>query len=191
MVKYTEGENLFMSILNYNSNINAIYNQLADQIVNAYNEMTKDASFHLSKNDVLISFDAFVQSIIIRSLLHKRNFELGEVNFIKNFVRYYDHYKNIIVNKDSYPTMDDVELLRKESIKITNEVPVFIMMSVLIDKELEIAIIKSPKTFSYLLYSTFEKIINLILDDPNDDFAGKVLNSIADFFVSNHILYKG
>lgn len=180
-----------MSILNYNSNINAIYNQLADQIVNAYNEMTKDASFHLSKNDVLVSFDAFVQSIIIRSLLHKRNFKLGEVNFIKNFVRYYDHYKNIIVNKESYPTMDDVEFLKKESIKITNEVPVFIMMSVLIDKELEIAIIKSPKTFSYLLYSTFEKIINLVLDDPNEDFAGKVLNSIADFFVSNHILYKG
>lgn len=190
MVKYTEGENLFMTILNNKSNIVTIYEQLADQIINAYTEMAKDSSFNLTKNDVLISFDAFIQSIIIRSLLHKRNFELGEVNFIKNLVRYYDHYKNIEINKDSYPTPEDVEFLKKESRRITKEVPTFIMMSVLIDKELEIAIIKSTKTFSMVLYSTLKKIINIVLDDSEDQYANKVLNTIADFFTSNHVLFN-
>ncbi len=178
-----------MSNLNNNSNIISIYNQLADQIINAYNGMAKDSSFNLNKNDVLISFDAFIQSIIIRSLLHKRNFEIGEINFIKNLVRYSDHFKNIEINKEQLPTTEEVDYLKKESRRITKEVPTFVMMSVLIDKEIEGSIIKSKKTFSMVLYSTLKNIINIVLNDQDDYYANKVLDTIADFFTSNRVLY--
>lgn len=178
-----------MAILNNNSNIKQIYNQLSDQIVNSYNSIAKTASFNLDKNDVLVSFDAYIQSIIIRALLHKRNFEAGEINFIKNLVKFSDYYKNIGVSKDTYPSKEVEDLLRRESRKITKEVPAVIMMCALIDKELENSIIRSSQTFSTILYSTFKMIINIVLDDPEDEYANRILEPISEFFINNHIEY--
>lgn len=179
-----------MIILNNNANIKSIYNQVADQIVITYNNMAKSPSFKLNKNEVLISFDAYIQSLIIRTLLHNRSFERGEINFVKNLVRFSDYFKNTNVSKDLYPSKEVEEYLKKESKKITKEVPVFIMMSALVDKEIENSIIKSNQTFSMTLYSAFESIINIVLDDPEDDYANRLLEPIQEFFINNHVMYN-
>lgn len=178
-----------MKIIDHNSSIKNIYEHLSEQIINLYNNMSKSSSFKLDKNDVLTGFDAYVQSIIIKSLLHKRHFEPGELNFVKNIVKFSDYYKNINISKDAVPSKELEETLYKESKSVIKQVPAFIMMSALVDKELERSLIKSHQTFSMVLYSALKSIINIVLDDPEDDYSEKVLFAVGEFFKNNHILY--
>ena len=110
-----------MKIIDNNSSIKNIYEHLSEQIINLYNNMSKSSSFKLDKNDVLTGFDAYVQSIII--------------NFVKNIVKFSDYYKNINISKDAVPSKELEETLYKESKSVIKQVPAFIMMSALVDKE--------------------------------------------------------
>ena len=152
--------------------------------------MSKKDSFDLDKNDVLISFDSYVQSIMVKAILHKRSFEVGEVNYIKNIVRYYDYLNDVKVAKDVYPTRADEELLENLSSAYVKQIPTFATMSVLVDREIEDSIIKSDQTFSMLLYLFFEEVVNTIVDDTEESYSTTLLEPIYEFFSKNQTLIK-
>ena len=179
-----------MILLTNNNLIKQYYDRIADQIVEAFTKMSKKDSFDLDKNDVLISFDSYVQSIMVKSILHKRNFEVGEINYIKNIVRYYDYLNDIKVAKDVYPTSEDEELLENLSSAYVKQIPSFATMSVLVDREIEDSIIKSDQTFSMLLYLFFEEVVNTIVDDAEESYSTILLEPIYEFFSKNQTLIK-
>lgn len=174
-----------MILLTNNTTIKQYYERIADQIVEAYTKMAKKDSFTLDKNDVLISFDSYFQCLIVKALLHKRSFEVGEVNFVKNIVRYFDYFKDVRVAKDMYPTKEVEEELYNMSSIIVKEIPSFAAMSVMVDREIEDSILKTDQTFCMLLYNVFEEIINIVIDDVEDDYSNKLLNPLKEFFSKN------
>ena len=179
-----------MILLTSNNLIKQYYDRIADQIVEAFTKMSKKDSFDLDKNDVLISFDSYVQSIMVKAILHKRSFEVGEVNYIKNIVRYYDYLNDVKVAKDVYPTREDEELLENLSSAYVKQIPTFATMSVLVDREIEDSIIKSDQTFSMLLYLFFEEVVNTIVDDTEESYSTTLLEPIYEFFSKNQTLIK-
>ena len=114
-----------MILLTNNNLIKQYYDRIADQIVEAFTKMSKKDSFDLDKNDVLISFDSYVQSIMVKAILHKRSFEVGEINYIKNIVRYFDYLSDVKVAKDVYPSKEDEELLNDLSSQYVKQIPIF------------------------------------------------------------------
>lgn len=179
-----------MILLTNNNLIKQYYDRIADQIVEAFTKMSKKDSFDLDKNDVLISFDSYVQSIMVKAILHKRSFEVGEINYIKNIVRYFDYLSDVKVAKDVYPSKEDEELLNDLSSQYVKQIPVFATMSVLVDREIEDSIIKSDQTFSMLLYLFFEEIVNIIVDDAEESYSTILLKPIYEFFSKNQTLIK-
>ena len=121
---------------------------------------------------------------------HKRSFEVGEVNYIKNIVRYYDYLNDVKVAKDVYPTRADEELLENLSSAYVKQIPTFATMSVLVDREIEDSIIKSDQTFSMLLYLFFEEVVNTIVDDTEESYSTTLLEPIYEFFSKNQTLIK-
>lgn len=174
--------------LNNNIVIKQLYDQLSEQLLLVYANMAKNPSFKMDKNEILISFDAYFQSIMIKSVLHKRNFEVGEVNYIKNLVKFADYYSEYNIIRDTYPSKEVEESLYKESTAYVSQVPDVAAMSILVDHEIESSILKSKITFSKMLYNCFEEVITIIVDDTEDAYADKVLGPLKDFFVRHHVL---
>ena len=174
--------------LNNNIVIKQLYDQISEQLLLVYTNMAKNPNFNMDKNEILISFDAFFQSIMINAVLHKRNFEVGEVNYIKNLVKFSDYYSKYNIIRDTYPSKEVTDELYKESTAYINHVPEVAAMSILVDREIESSILKSKITFSKMLYNCFEEVITIIIDDTEDAYAEKILTPLKDFFVRHHVL---
>ena len=165
--------------LNNNTTIKQLYDQLSEQLLIVFTNMEKNPSFKMDKNSVLISFDAFIQCIIVKAVLHKRSFEVGELNYIKNLVKFSDFFKNYNVIRDTYPSKEIEEAVYNESSQYVKQVPDVATMSILVDHKM---------TFSRMLYTCFEEIITTVVDDLEDPYASKLLSPIKEFFAKNHVL---
>lgn len=174
--------------LNNNITIKQLYDQLSEQLLIVFTNMEKNPSFKMDKNNVLISFDAFIQCIMVKAILHKRSFEVGELNYIKNLVKFSDFFKNYNVLRDTYPSKEIEEAVYNESSAYVKQVPDVATMSILVDHEIESSILKSKLTFSRMLYNCFEEIITTVVDDSEDPYASKLLSPIKEFFAKNHVL---
>ena len=174
--------------LNNNTIIKQLYDQLAEQLLLVFSNMEKNPNFNLDKNNVLISFDAYFQCIMIKAVLHKRSFEVGEVNYIKNLVKFSDFFKDYNIVRDTYPKKEVEEALYKESTAYVNLVPEVATMSLLVDREIESSILKSQITFSRMIYDCFYEVISIIIDDVEDDYANKILSPIKEFFARHQVL---
>lgn len=174
--------------LNNNAIIKQLYDQLSEQLLLVYSNMEKNNSFDLDKNTILISFDAFFQCIMVKAVLHKRSFEVGEVNYIKNLVKFSDFLKDYYVVKDTYPSKEVEQSLYKESTAFISNVPEVATMSLLVDREIESSILKSEITFSRMLYDCFKEVITIIVDDSEDDYAERILRPMKEFFARHQVL---
>ena len=174
--------------LNNNIVIKQLYDQISEQLLLVYSNMAKNPSFNMDKNEILVSFDAYFQSIMIKAVLHKRNFEVGEVNYIKNLVKFSDYYSKYNIIRDTYPSKEITDELYKESTVYITQVPEVAAMSIIVDHEIESSILKSKITFSKMLYNCFEEVIEIIVDDAEDTYAEKILSPLKDFFVRHHVL---
>ena len=174
--------------LNNNMVIKQLYDHISTQLLVVYENMAKNPSFKMDKNEVLVSFDAYIQSLMVQAVLHKRNFEVGEINYIKNLVKFFDYYQNYNILRDTYPSKEVVDALYKDSTSCVNQVPEVCAMSILVDHEIETSILKSKITFSKMLYLFFEEVITIIVDDAEDSYADKILRPIKDFFARHHAL---
>ena len=174
--------------LNNNTIIKQLYDQLAEQLLLVFSNMEKNPNFELDKNNVLISFDAYFQCIMVKAVLHKRSFEVGEVNYIKNLVKFSDYFKNYNIVRDTYPSKEVEEALYKESTAYVSIVPEVATMSLLVDREIESSILKSKVTFSRMLYDCYEEIISIIVDDAEDNYSEKILSPIKEFFARHQVL---
>lgn len=174
--------------LNNNLKIKQIYDQLAEQLLLVYDNMAKNQTFNLDKNLILVSFDAFFQCLLVKAVLHKRKFEVGEVNFIKNLVKFADYFKEIYVVKETYPSEEVSNQLYTESTNYIKQVPFVATMSILVDHEIESSILKSKFTFSKILYNAFYEIVTLVVDDVEDNYAERILSPLKDFFAKNKVL---
>lgn len=174
--------------LNDNTRIKQLYDQLSEQLLLVYTNMSKNQNFGLDKNIILVSFDAFFQCSLVKAVLHKRKFEVGEVNYIKNLVKFSDYFSEIYVVKDTYPSSEVEKQLYELSTNYLKQVPEVATMSILVDHEIESAILKSKITFSKMLYNCFFDIITIVVDDTEDDYAEKVLSPLKDFFAKNKVL---
>lgn len=174
--------------LNNNVVIKQLYDKISEQLLLVYENMIKNPSFNMDKNDILISFDAYFQSVMIKAVLHKRNFEVGEINYIKNIVKFSDYYSKYNIIRDTYPSKEIEEALYKESSDYICRVPEVAAMSILIDHEIESSILKSSITFSKMLYNCFYEVATMIIDDTEDSYADVLLTPLKDFFARHHVL---
>lgn len=174
--------------LNNNIVIKQLYDQLSDQLLLIFSNMEKNPNFDLDKNKVLISFDAYFQCIMVKAVLHKRSFEVGEVNYIKNIVKFSDYFKEYNIIRDTYPSKEVEETLYKVSTAYINVIPDVATMSLLVDREIESSILKSKITFSRILYDCYKEVISIIIDDIDDPYAEKILRPMKEFFIRQHVL---
>lgn len=174
--------------LNNNTVIKQLYDQLAEKLLLIFTNMEKSPNFNLDKNNVLISFDAYFQCIMVKSVLHKRNFEVGEINYIKNLVKFSDYFKEYNIIRDTYPSKEIEESLYKEASAYLNLIPEVATMSLLVDREIESSILKSQITFSRILYDCYKEVITIIVDDVEDSYADIILCPMKEFFIRHHVL---
>jgi hypothetical protein len=174
--------------LNDNTRIKQLYDQLSEQLLLVYTNMSKNQDFDIDKNLILVSFDAFFQCSLVKAVLHKRKFEVGEVNFIKNLVKFADYFSDIYVLRDTYPSSEVEKQLYELSTNYLKQVPEVATMSILVDHEIESSILKSKITFSKMLYNCFFEIVTIVVDDTEDNYPEKVLSPLKDFFARNQVL---
>jgi hypothetical protein len=174
--------------LNDNTRIKQLYDQLSEQLLLVYTNMSKNQDFDIDKNLILVSFDAFFQCSLVKAVLHKRKFEVGEVNFIKNLVKFADYFSDIYVLSDTYPSSEVEKQLYELSTNYLKQVPEVATMSILVDHEIESSILKSKITFSKMLYNCFFEIVTIVVDDTEDNYPEKVLSPLKDFFARNQVL---
>jgi hypothetical protein len=174
--------------LNDNTRIKQLYDQLSEQLLLVYTNMSKNQDFDIDKNLILVSFDAFFQCSLVKAVLHKRKFEVGEVNFIKNLVKFADYFSDIYVLRDTYPSSEVEKQLYELSSNYLKQVPEVATMSILVDHEIESSILKSKITFSKMLYNCFFEIVTIVVDDTEDNYPEKVLSPLKDFFARNQVL---
>jgi hypothetical protein len=174
--------------LNDNTRIKQLYDQLSEQLLLVYTNMSKNQDFDIDKNLILVSFDAFFQCSLVKAVLHKRKFEVGEVNFIKNLVKFADYFSDIYVLRDTYPSSEVEKQLYELSTNYLKQVPEVATMSILVDHEIESSILKSKITFSKMLYNCFFEIVTIVIDDTEDNYPEKVLSPLKDFFARNQVL---
>ena len=148
--------------LNNNITIKQLYDQLSEQLLIVFTNMEKNPSFKMDKNNVLISFDAFIQCIMVKAILHKRSFEVGELNYIKNLVKFSDFFKNYNVLRDTYPSKEIEEAVYNESSAYVKQVPEVATMSILVDHEIESSILKSKLTLAECCIIVLKKLSLLL-----------------------------
>ena len=164
------------------------YDIVTEQLLLVYTNMSKNQDFDIDKNLILVSFDAFFQCSLVKAVLHKRKFEVGEVNFIKNLVKFADYFSDIYVLRDTYPSSEVEKQLYELSTNYLKQVPEVATMSILVDHEIESSILKSKITFSKMLYNCFFEIVTIVVDDTEDNYPEKVLSPLKDFFARNQVL---
>ena len=57
---------------------------------------------------------------MIKAVLHKRSFEVGEVNYIKNLVKFSDFFKDYNIVRDTYPKKEVEESFKSMSENLKN-----------------------------------------------------------------------
>lgn len=170
-----------------NEVLRLLYNSLADIIVKTYDNFTASNHTYIDKNDYLISFDNYMQNIILQTVLLSRGLEEGEFNFVKSIVKFSDGYKDLSVLKSTNPNTKFDDLIKKESRRRLDIIPDFIYVFYQVDKEFEHS--TSKVSFCKFLYDRLVEIINFINSDDSK-IGLEVLKTLIAFFESHNISLK-
>lgn len=176
-----------MIILNDDQKIRELYRNLSETIHNSYNLISRNNSFKLNKNDVLVSFDSYISSIIFKTIYLIRPLYAGEINFINNLTSYNDHFKNIVIDHDTAPSDELVQEIINECEKTLSEIPAFALMTVMIDKKIEHSN-KKESTYSNYIYDLIEEIVEYLKDGEKEELSLKDMCSLFEFYNSNHVM---
>lgn len=152
-----------MENTNIFTNIKTEYTNLAKEIEKAYNIMAKSPNFNLVKSEVLTSFDNFIQSVLLKTIINMNPVTIEQYNFVKNLGKFTDYFKDYTFFNDKDLSKDVINKLEEKCNKCLTIVPSFIVMSIMIDKELEESIDQNKITFSAHLYVSLKKLTEMLL----------------------------
>lgn len=171
-----------------NEVLRLLYNSLADIVVKTYDNFTASNHTYIDKKDYLISFDYFMQNVMLQTVLLSRSLVEGEFNFVKSMVKYSDGYKDLSVLKSTDPNQKFDEFIKKESRKRLDSVPEFVYVFYQVDKEFEHS--TSKVSFCKFLYDRLVEIINFINEGDDSKVPLEVLKTLISFCESHHISLK-
>ena len=170
-----------------------LYNKLIKYTNKMYEFIGEE--YNVSKEELFIELDHFVQAILFRVALADDRLLDIELKFIKDIVDTDDMFKDQEITYLKELNEEQKQLFIDECNKVLNVVPEFVKLSVLCDKKSdEMLIVLSPthcqKVFDYLKrIACYLKFIDGNVEIVEDKISKMVLTSVVDYYKKKYVKY--
>lgn len=189
---------MILFLNNYNV-IKEYYLEFVKSFVQAFEHMAKFDFFKIEKKDVLTSIDCYFESLVCKTILNSRTITKNELHQLRGIVIHKDFFnnENIIDYDDNEEEHSDsfVDSLTSSTLlKIVNcsldEIPSFIKMTIIMDKEIEGFQDKNKgNTFASYVYEWIRLIAKSVDNEASDDYINDIIRVVIKKFEDNKLLY--
>ena len=181
-------------------NIPQIYDlakTLYDKLINYTNAMFEfiGDEYKVSKDEVIVELDHFVQAILFRVALSDDKLLGIELSFIKSIVEKDDMFKNQNISYLENLTLEEKENGIKKCNEVLNEVPEFVKLSVLCDKKADSMLVVMKPTHCQKIFDYLKRIANYLkfidgnVIEEEDKTAKLVLSSVVAYYKKKYVKY--